>query len=81
MKYHCEPEGVHVVMGIVDDTELEASVMKPCAHIFLGEKAKWWDAADSVGVPRHEGFGPAFRDMLRAWYAEGCPRRADVGNE
>lgn len=80
MKYHCRPDGISVVMGIVDDSTVVGSIVKPKEHIFLGERAKWWNLADDDGLARHEGFNLPFQSRLQAWYAEGCPRRADIGN-
>ena len=78
MKYHCEPDGIYVVMGIVDDSKVIGSIVKPEEHIFVGEKATWWDLADGDGLARYEGFSETFQVRLRAWYAEGCPKSADI---
>ena len=79
MKYHCRPDGISVVMGIMDDAGVTGRIVRPKEHIFLGEKARWWDLADDDGMARHEGFTQSFQDRLRAWYAQGCPSRADIG--
>ena len=80
MKYHCRPDGISVVMGIVDDSKVVGSIVKPKEHIFVGEKAKWWELDGDDGLVRHEGFNQPFQDRLKAWYAQGCPRRADIGH-
>ena len=79
MKYHCRPDGTSVVMGIVDDSKVIGSIVKPKEHIFVGEKAKWWELTDD-GVARHVGFNQPFQARLKAWYAEGCPKRTDIAH-
>lgn len=79
MKYHCYPDDTYVAMGTVDESKVVGSIVKPTEHMFLREKARWWELANDDGLAKHEGFDQPFQDRLRAWYAEGCPRRADIG--
>lgn len=68
-------------MGAVDDASVVGEIVRVSEHIFLGERAGWWEEMDGGddGVARHEGFSGPFRERLDKWYEEGCPRRGDVG--
>ena len=65
-------------MGNVNDSHVEGSVPKPKEHIFLVDRAVWWDLPENDGLERHSEFNEPFQARLRAWRAEGCPRRTDV---
>lgn len=60
MKYHCRPDGTSVVMGIIDDESIVGKLPRPKEHIFLKEKARWWDVADEDGLARHFAFPEIF---------------------
>ena len=67
-------------MGIVDDSKVVGSIVKPKEHIFVGEKAMWWGELTDDGLARHVGFNQPFQARLKAWYAEGCPKRTDIAH-
>lgn len=77
MKYHCRPDGQSVAMGLVDNGYVKAWDAKPTQHIFLKEKALWWDLPDD-GLMRHNGAGEAFEKRVEVWKAQGSQRRTDV---
>ena len=79
MKYHCRPDGISVVMGIVNDEDVVGTFAKPKDHIFLDEKALWWNTTEDDGLARHGGFNEEFQKRLKEWVAAGCPQRMDVG--
>ena len=78
MKYHCRPDGTSVVMGIVDDTQIRGSIPRPKEHIFLSDKAIWWDLAEGDGLARHEEFNELFKARLEAWCKADYPKRPDI---
>jgi len=44
---------VHVTLGTLH----EAPAIRPQGHLFVGDKAPWFEIAD--GLPRYEGYPPA----------------------
>lgn len=80
MKYHCRPDGTNVVMGIMDNAQVMGSIPKPKEHIFISEKAIWWDLADGDGLARHEEFNEHFQARLKTWCKAGYPKRPDIVN-
>ena len=79
MKYHARPDGTSVAMGSVDDGSVKGDFIKPKEHIFLGEKARWWEISEHDGLERHEGFNEPFQKRLEEWETKGEPRRTGVG--
>lgn len=79
MKYHCRPDGISVVMGLVNDEDVVGTFVKPKEHIFLEEKALWWSISEDDGLARHGGFNEGFQRRLKEWGAAGCRPRVDVG--
>ena len=77
MKYSCEPQHTSVAMGIVDDESVKGELPKPKGHIFLGEKASWWEMADD-GLERWELYTKDFPQIMNKWEEDGCPKRKDV---
>ena len=67
-------------MGIVGDGKVVGSIVKPEEYIILGEKARWWNLANDDDLAKYERLSKPFQDRLRAWYAENCRRRANIGN-
>lgn len=78
MKYHCRPDGTSVVMGIVDEANLVGKVPTPKEHIFLEEKAGWWNVSSEDGIAQHASFNVPFQFRLEEWVGKGCPKRSDV---
>ncbi|KAI9847485.1 MAG: hypothetical protein M1837_002386 [Sclerophora amabilis] len=59
-------------------------VVRPKEHIFLREKASWFEILgtgekEEDGVARYEGFDDSFLRDLREWEDGGRRRRADLG--
>jgi hypothetical protein len=52
MKYHCQPDGINITLGLVDDTLLASEIPPAKEHIFLGDKAVWWNLAADDGTSR-----------------------------
>lgn len=78
MKYHCRPDGTSVTVGTIDDQSIVGTLPKLKEHIFLAEKAPWWDIAEDVSVARHAGFNEPFQLRLKEWNAKGRPSRDDL---
>ena len=80
MKYLCRPQYTSVAMGIVDEGSVKGGeVPKPSKHIFLGEKAGWWEVGEGDGAERYEVCDEPFLEVLSKWEKDGCPARDDVG--
>lgn len=80
MKYHCRPDGTSVTMGIADEGTAVGAMVRPKEHIFLSEKAGWWEISESDGLERHEAFNEPFQRRLAEWEAQGKKKRNDVGD-
>ena len=78
MKYSCGPQYTSVAMGIVNDDSLKGNLPKPKEHIFLKEKASWWELDNRDGLLRHETFDERFGNIMRKWEDDGCVKRNDV---
>lgn len=74
MQYHCEPLTIGISMGTVDDASVVGKLPALSQHIFLSEKATWWDAPSDDKVARHETLGDRFENQLREWIAAGRPQ-------
>lgn len=66
MFYYCQPDKISITVGTIDENEVE--IPKPTAHIFLEEKARWFDVPND-GLNRYNRFPPAFQAKLDAWEA------------
>ena len=78
MKHHCRPDVTSVTMGSVDEASVTGSLPKPNEHIFLTEKASWWDLDSKDSLERYETFDPPFEKLLHAWQESGRPSRKDI---
>ena len=74
MKYYCRPDGTYVALGSVDVDDDNVSMIRdvrPAQHIFLKERAGWWDGVgedgDEDGWERWEGFDAGFQRRLVEW--------------
>ena len=78
MKYHCRPDGTSVAMGIVDDASVIGKLPLPKEHIFLQEKAAWWELPRDDGIARYAAFNETWKGRLEEWIEGGCPAIADA---
>lgn len=78
MKYHCRPDGTSVNMGSVDESSVVGHIVRPKEHIFLGEKAGWWEVRLDDGLEHHKWFNESFQKRLKEWEVRGQERRLDV---
>ena len=78
MKYPCRPDATSVNMGSIDDDSLTMKMVKAKEHIFLQEKASWWELSED-GLARHQAFNEPFQLRLKEWQARGKPARDDIG--
>lgn len=67
MYYYCVPEQISIAVGTIDDG---IKIPKPAEHIFLKEKATWYDLPDD-GLARFDMLPPPFQAKLDAWRAHG----------
>ncbi|KAI0168939.1 Mss4-like protein [Hypoxylon sp. FL1284] len=78
MKYHCRPDGTSITLGMVDDQHTVGTMPPLKEHIFLAEKAAWWNMPPHDGAARHAGFNEPFSRRLQDWKARGRPQRLDL---
>lgn len=81
MKYHCRPDGTSVPMGLIDDEQVFGTIRAPKEHIFLAEKARWWQLSETDEAEKYDGFNIQFQKRLREWESRGRPLRKDVGEQ
>ena len=77
MKYHCRPDVTSIAMGIIDNASVKGELPKPCEHIFLKEKACWWNLGDD-GLARYDGNPEEFDQSIEEWAKNGSSKRRDV---
>jgi len=65
-------------MGTADDETVVGTIVRPKEHIFLREKAGWWEISENDGLERHEAFDEPFQRRLAEWEAQGKKKRSDV---
>ena len=66
MQYHCETDRIGIIAGTIDESVGSLKLVK---HIFLKEKASWFDVPDD-GTEKYDGFDPTSEEMLRKWREE-----------
>jgi hypothetical protein len=64
MQYLFQPNRIGLTAGTFD--RVEGSLPKVGEHIFLKEKAVWFEVPDD-GIPRFEGFPDVFGRLLEEW--------------
>ena len=67
MQYHCQPNRISVTAGSIDQSLVP--LPKPTEHIFLCEKAAWFDLPED-GLKRIDDFDTPFKYKLEAWSKE-----------
>lgn len=55
MKYKSEPELIWITAGSIDEGSLKGKLPFPSQHIFLKEKAPWYQLPND-GIARYQGF-------------------------
>lgn len=66
MSYHCEPDVIGIVLGTVDEETVNGILGKSGAHIFVDEKAGWYELPED-NVPRYSGFPSSFQAIINDW--------------
>lgn len=67
MQYKFQQERISITAGSIDEESVKCGLgVKPSEHIFLREKAEWFEVPDD-GVPRYEGFPDEFQRKLDSW--------------
>jgi hypothetical protein len=64
MKYHHRPEGLAIAAGTIDRSA--QLLRRPESHIFLQEKAPWFELLDD-GLDRFDEFDQPFQEKLDVW--------------
>jgi hypothetical protein len=80
MKYHCSDATLSVAVRCFEES-LQALLPKPCEHIFVVDKANWWNFPSDDTLPKWQQFDQPFQQKLQDWQTMGCPRRSDVGDK
>lgn len=64
------PKEMSIVVGSIDEGSVKGELMKPTEHIFLEEKAGWFDLPED-GLGRFERFSEGVSDRkIKAWMEE-----------
>ncbi|OBT84582.1 hypothetical protein VE02_06326 [Pseudogymnoascus sp. 03VT05] len=64
------PKEMSIVVGSIDEGSIKGEMMKPTEHIFLEEKAGWFDLPED-GLGRFERFSEGESDKkIKAWLEE-----------
>lgn len=64
------PEFASIVVGSIDEKSVKGELKKPTEHIFLEEKAGWYDLPED-GLGRFQRFNNAESDKrINAWVKE-----------
>jgi hypothetical protein len=64
MQYYCNLDRFALTASSIEESKLP--LLKGSEHIFLKEKAPWFDVPDD-GLERHEGMPPVFEDAIQKW--------------
>jgi hypothetical protein len=65
MIYDHQKESIAIPAGTIDEASVQGELPKTDHHIFLEEKAGWYDLPDD-GTGRYAKFRPAFQEGLDA---------------
>jgi len=68
-QYHSSPERVAVSASSIDENGLEGEIPKPWGHIFLKEKAAWFDVPED-GLERLQGWPPGSMEAIDKWKSQ-----------
>lgn len=72
------PESMAIVVGSIDEGSVKGELMKPTGHIFLEEKAGWFDLPED-GLGRFDRFSDESDEAIKAWmkeHGEGSKERS-----
>lgn len=67
MQYHFQPQRLSIAAGTIDGST--APLPQPGEHIFLSEKASWFNLPQD-GINRFDEFDPPFQRKLETWKKE-----------
>lgn len=70
MQYAFQQERIFIPAGTIDEKSLKGSVPKPSTHLFISEKAGWYDLPED-GNTRHYGFPPSFQERIDVYKLSG----------
>lgn len=71
MRLHAatNPERMAITVGSIDEGSVKGKLMKPTGHIFLEEKAGWFDLPED-GLERFDRFSDGSDEAIKAWIKE-----------
>jgi hypothetical protein len=69
MQYDSEPENIGIPAGTINDGSVKGTLPRPEHHIFLREKASWFEVPDD-GLVRWDGFTADMEEMYNKWAAK-----------
>jgi hypothetical protein len=66
-----EEDSIYISAGSIAEDSIKGDLPKPAMHIFVGEKAGWWDLPED-GIERHETFpeGAGYAEMIKSFMEE-----------
>lgn len=74
MQYKFQPEWISIAAGSIDEESVHGQLVGVSEHIFLGEKAAWFEVPDD-GAERFERFSGNFQEQIDTW-KEGAMLRS-----
>lgn len=78
MQYFCDMEEMSITVGSIDEGSVKDAqgLGRPGKHIFVAEKAAWYDIVEGDGLERWDGFSDGFQAKVNAWKKETIRERA-----
>ncbi|KAH6722183.1 Mss4-like protein [Leptodontidium sp. 2 PMI_412] len=69
MQYKCQPENISITAGSIDEESLKAPLPKVSQHIFLSEKASWFEIPgdEKEKCQKFEKFSTNFQKKVDGW--------------
>ncbi|KAI9894448.1 MAG: hypothetical protein M1814_003206 [Vezdaea aestivalis] len=65
MKYHCEPDEIYISATSIKEDDLIGRVPEPKHHIFISQKAPWYEVSDNL--PQYPRYAPGFEERMMNW--------------
>ncbi len=80
MRYDFQPQIISIAAGSIDEESIKGELVKPTEHIFLSEKAAWFEIPDD-GLKKFEKFPDGFGKKVEEWKKSSSTSDVRVGKE
>jgi len=69
MQYKCQPDNISITVGSIDEESLKAPLPKVSQHIFLSEKASWFEmpGEEKERCQKFDKFSTNFQKKVDGW--------------